>query len=67
MQLDGAVRPIIDDPEVWACRGLLRLLKGGVFDTSSGLKIQDQARSYANWFCSLNFTESSQAVPSGRK
>src|SRR5437660_713408 len=37
------------------------LLKDGIFDTRSSLNIQDRARSYANWFCSLKFSESSQA------
>lgn len=37
------------------------LLKDGIFDTRSNLNIQDRARSYANWFCSLNFSEASQA------
>ena len=38
-----------------------QLLKDGIFDTRSSLNVQDRARSYANWFCSMNFSEASQA------
>lgn len=52
--LVGALRPTRGDD----CSNLL---KDGIFDTRSSLNIQDRARSYANWFCSLNFSEASQA------